>query len=109
MTVERYLAGFQEEKGQGSVRWFGTFWLGATRFVPGLTGLDSEIRFGAGVGLGVKKFFSRNVGVRLETRALYTLVSSEGGVACANGTCLFAFSGSSFWQGDVGGGLILAF
>ena len=27
--------GFQEEKGEGKVRWFGTVWFGATRFVPG--------------------------------------------------------------------------
>jgi len=26
-----------------------------------------------------------------------------------NGTCLFAFSGKGLWQGDVSGGLILAF
>ena len=56
VTIERYLAGFQEEKGEGNVRWFGTVWLGATRFVPGLGGFDSETKFGAGVGLGVKTF-----------------------------------------------------
>jgi hypothetical protein len=109
ITIERYLAGFQEEKGTGNVRWFGTVWLGATRFVPGISGFDSETKFGGGVGLGVKTFFSKNVGLRLEARGLYTLVSGEGGVACVNGACLFAFSGSSLWQGDVGGGLILAF
>lgn len=111
ITIERYLAGFQEEKGEegGRVRWFGTVWLGATRLVPGLSGYDSETRFGGGVGLGVKTFLAKNVGLRFEARALYTLVSGSGGVLCANGTCLFAFSGNGLWQGDVGGGLILAF
>jgi hypothetical protein len=110
VTVERYLAGFQEEKGPDeSVRWFGSVWLGATRFVPGLAGYDSETKFGGGVGLGVKTFFGRNVGLRLEARGFYTLVNSEGGVACANGSCLFAFSGNGLWQGDVSAGLILAF
>jgi opacity protein-like surface antigen len=109
VTIERYLAGFQEEKGEGKARWFGTVWLGATRFVPGQSGFDSETRFGGGVGLGVKTFLAKNVGLRFEARGLYTLVSGSGGVFCTNGSCLFAFSGSSLWQGDVSGGLILAF
>lgn len=110
VTVERYLAGFQEEKGPTeSVRWFGSVWLGATRFVPGLDGYDAETKFGGGVGLGVKTFFGQNVGLRLEARGFYTLVKGEGGMACANGTCLFAFSGNGLWQGDVSAGLILAF
>jgi hypothetical protein len=108
VTIERYLAGFQEEKGKGTARWFGTVWLGATRFVPG-SGFDAATKFGAGVGLGVKTFFGKNVGLRLETRGYWTLVSGEGGVACVNGNCLFAFSGTGLWQGDVNGGLILAF
>ena len=109
VTIERYLAGIQEEKGEENVRWFGTFWLGATRFVPGLSGYDAETRFGGGVGLGVKSFFSKNVGLRLEARGFYTLVKGEGGVFCVNGNCLFAFSGSGLWQGDLSGGLIFAF
>ncbi len=109
VTIERYMGGFQEEKGEGNVRWFGTVWFGATRFVPGLGGFDSETKFGAGVGLGVKTFPAKNVGLRLEARGFYTLVKGEGGAFCASGTCLFAFSGTGLWQGDVSAGLILAF
>jgi hypothetical protein len=109
VTIERYLAGFQEEKGEGNVRYFGTFWLGATRFVPGLHGFGSESRFGGGVGLGVKTFPVKNVGLRFEARGFYTLVKSEGGAFCSNGECLFAFAGTGLWQGDVSAGLILAF
>jgi hypothetical protein len=110
VAIERYFAGIQEEKRQGDrVLWFGTLWLGATRFAPGLAGFDSEVRFGGGVGLGAKIFLARNVGLRLEGRALYTLVGGGGGVLCASGNCLFVFSGSGLWQGDVGAGLILAF
>ena len=110
VTIERYLAGFQEEKGQGgNVRWFGTIWFGATRFVPGLAGYDATTKFGAGIGLGVKTFFSKNVGLRLEARGFYTLVKGDSGSLCANGQCLIVFSGTGLWQGDVNGGLILAF
>jgi hypothetical protein len=111
VTIERYLAGIQEEKGEegARVRWFGTFWLGATRFVPGPGGYDPVTKFGGGVGLGVKTFLADHVGLRFEGRAFYTLVKGEGGFACVNGACLFAFSGSGLWQGDVSAGLILAF
>jgi hypothetical protein len=79
------------------------------RFVPGAGEYDSVTKFGGGVGLGVKTFFAKNVGLRLEGRAFYTLVKGEGGAFCVNGSCLFAFSGSGLWQGDVSAGLILAF
>ena len=34
---------------------------------------------------------------------------TDGGTFCAGGTCVFAFSGQGCLQGDVSGGLILAF
>jgi hypothetical protein len=74
-----------------------------------VAGYDSATKFGAGVGLGVKSYFSKNIGLRLEARGFWTLVQGEGGVACVNGDCLFAFSGSGLWQGDFSGGLIIAF
>jgi len=109
LTVERYMAGFQEEKGEGPSHWFGTLLLGATRFVPALPGSSGTTRFSAGVGLGVKGFFSKNVGIRLEGRAFFTSVTSDAGLVCVDGQCLFRFSGSGLWQGDVSAGLILAF
>jgi opacity protein-like surface antigen len=109
VTTERYLAGFQEEKGEGNVKWFGTVWFGATRFIPGQADLGSETKFSAAVGMGVKTFPVKNVGLRFEARGFYTLVKGEGGAFCANGSCLFAFSGTGMWQGDVTGGLIIAF
>jgi len=108
VTMDRYLIGIQQEKGSAQLRCHGTFYLGATRFVPG-AGFDSTTKFTGGVGLGFKAFFTRNVGLRVEARGFYTLVQSNGGVACVNGECLFAFSGSGLWQGDIGGGLVLAF
>lgn len=110
MTVERYLAGFQEEKGEdGPTRVFGTLLFGATRFVPALPGSSGTTRFTGGLALGVKSFFSKNVGLRLEARGFFTSVKGSAGLACVNGSCLFAFSGSGLWQGDLSGGLILAF
>lgn len=110
VTIERYLAGFQEEKGEGgNVRWFGSAWFGATRFVPDIGGFDATTKFGAGVGLGVKTFLTKNVGLRFEARGFFTLVRGDSGSFCSNGECLVVFSGTGLWQGDVSGGLILAF
>jgi hypothetical protein len=109
MTIERYMVGIEEEKGEGSVKVFGTILAGATRFVPGFEDAGSELYFSAGLSLGVKSFFTRNVGLRLEGRAFYTVVDGGGEAFCGAGQCFFSFSGSGIWQGDVSGGLILAF
>jgi len=110
VTIERYLAGFQEEKGEGgNVRWFGSVWFGATRFVPDQGGVDPVTKFGAGVGLGVKTFLTKNLGLRFEGRGFFTLVKGDSGSFCSNGECLVVFSGTGLWQGDVSAGLILAF
>jgi hypothetical protein len=109
VTVERYMIGLEEEKGEGSVKFYGVLLLGATRFVPGFEDAGSEIDFTGGLALGVKSFVSKNIGIRLEARGFYTAVKSGGDVFCGAGTCFFSFSGSGIWQGDVNGGLILAF
>jgi len=109
VRVERYMVGFMEEKGEGSVKYFGVLLLGATRFVPGDGNLSSDTRLAGGLGLGVKTFFSKNVGLRFEGHAFYTSVSAEGGVFCTAGRCLFRYSGRGIWEGDVAAGLIIAF
>ncbi len=109
ITIERYMVGLEEEKGEGSVKVFGVLLAGATRFVPAFADASSEMYFSAGLSLGVKSFLTRNVGLRFEGRAFYTRVGGGGGVFCTAGQCLFSFSGSGIWQGDVSGGLIIAF
>jgi len=109
ITVERYMVGLEEEKGEGSVKAFGTILAGATRFVPDFADASPEFYFSAGLSLGVKSFFTRNVGLRLEGRAFYTVVDGGGEAFCGPGQCLFSFSGSGLWQGDLSGGLIIAF
>ena len=109
-VVERYMVGIQEEpETDGPFRFFGVALLGATRLVPGLSGIDSELRFAAGLALGTKVPASGRFALRLEARGFYTVVDSGGAVFCTNGTCLFKFSGSGIWQGDVTAGVVLRF
>jgi hypothetical protein len=109
VKIERLMVGLQEEKGEGSVKWFGTLLVGATRYTPGDGTLSDDTRFSAGLGLGVKSFFTKNVGLRLEGHAFYTLVESDGGVFCTAGFCAFSYSGRGIWQGDLEAGLVIAF
>jgi hypothetical protein len=109
VTVERYMGGIVEEKGEGRTRFFGVGLGGVTRFVPGLPGFDSKARFTLGVGLGVKQFLSDHFGLRAEARGFYTFTETDGGVFCQGGTCLFVFGGHGLWQGDVSGALVLRF
>jgi hypothetical protein len=110
LNVERYMGGIVEEKGEGRTRFFGVALGGITRFAPGLGGFDSESRFTLGVGLGLKHFLSHHFGLRTELRGFYTFTEVNGGVFCSGGgTCLFVFGGHGLWQGDVSGGVILAF
>ena len=109
-TVERYMVGISEEpETDGPFSFFGVALLGATRLVPGLSGTDSELRFAVGLSLGTKVPARSRIGLRLEARGFYTVVDSGGAVYCTNGTCLFRFSGSGIWQGDVTAGVVFRF
>jgi hypothetical protein len=108
LTVERYMAGVREEKGEGPWRLVGVFLVGATRFAPGFSGFGSDTRFTASLGLGGKFFLSKRFGLRAEARGYYVVVES-GGAALCSGSCVFFYSSSGLWQGDVTAGVILAF
>ena len=106
--VERYMIGIVEEKGDPKTRYFGVFLAGLTRFAPGFDGYDSDVRGTLGLSLGIKRALSDNFGLRVEGRGFFVSVNSGGGLICS-GSCLFVFRGSGLWQGDVSGGVTIAF
>lgn len=107
LTVDYYQAGILQEVGNPSARWYISALLGATRFTP--KSFDSESHFSASIGGGLKFFLSKRLGLRFDGRAHATFVGGSSGAFCANGNCVFLYSGSTFWQGDFTGGLLLAF
>jgi hypothetical protein len=107
VALERYLAGFQEELPWGRTRAFGTFLLGATRFAP--AGSNDEWRFTVGLGLGVKVPLSARVGLRFEARGYYTPITVDGVTVCGAGGCVFKYSGSGTFQGDITAGVLFGF
>jgi hypothetical protein len=107
LAVERYLAGVQQEKEVGRGRFLGVALFGLTRVVP--DGLGADERFTVALGLGLKWPLTKHLGLRVDARGYYAIVSSGGGTACVNGSCLFVFGSSGVWQGDITAGLAWTF
>ena len=107
-VVERYMAGIVEEpERDGPLKFFGVGLLGATRLAPGLAGADSDWKFAVGLSLGLKVLPTTRLGFRFEARGFCTIVEAGSAFYCTGGTCLFRFSGSGIWQGDLTAGLVL--
>lgn len=107
LAVEYYQAGVLQEVGNPGARWYIGLLLGATRFAP--KSFDSETYFSGSIGGGLKFFPAKRMGLRFDARGYATFVSGSAGAFCSNGRCVFAYEGSTFWQWDFTGGLILAF
>lgn len=107
LSVERYLAGVRQEKDVGRGRFLGVALLGLTRVVP--NGLGADERFTVALGLGLRWPLTRHLGLRADARGYYAMVSSGGGTACVNGSCLLVFGSSGVWQGDITAGLTWTF
>jgi len=82
---------------------------GATRFSPNAPGLDSDTNFSLGLTGGVKLFLTKNIGVRLEARAIATQVDSDSAVFCNNGSCRIFYEGDFMWQYMANAGIVIAF
>lgn len=93
---------------------FISFSLGATHYNPTASNfagfaISDEWRFSTILGGGVKALFSEHVGVRAQGRLLATFLNSGGGMWCGGGGCSLGVFGTGVLQGEVSGGLVLAF
>ena len=107
VDVVRYMAGVRGDTVAGRFRAFGSFMLGATRFVP--AGSEGETWFTIGMGIGAKTTVASHVGFRFEARGYYTPVSISGRVFCGGYACLVDYTGSGMFQGDASAGVFFAF
>jgi hypothetical protein len=72
-------------------------------------GGGSSTRVAAVAGLGAKVFPNPSIGLRFDARAFFTFVNSSGGFFCGTGGgCGVSYSGSVFFQMDLGGGVVIA-
>ena len=82
--------------------------LGITHLDPDRAALSSEDRFSFGIGGGVKYFFTKHLGLRLDGRALATILNSNSAIFCSGG-CAISVQGSALWQFEGNLGVIFAF
>ena len=107
MTVDEFMLGGIYEHSWGRLRETVTVLLGATLFSPESS--SSEVRFGLGLGVGVKYFLLKNLALRADLRGYCTVVESDSAFISTGGVTVVYFSGSTIWQGEISGGLTLSF
>ena len=84
--------------------------VGASRFDPRESGLDTETYFAFSAGGGIKLLPNKRLGLRLEGRLFGTLVDGGTSIFCQGGagaTCSFQTSGTVLWQWQLSAGLIV--
>jgi hypothetical protein len=106
-TIDHWLGGGLQELGNGRVRPFLTGLIGLTRYAAGG---DSEIRFAAAGGGGVKVFPGSPIGLRLDGRVFATLVDAGGSASvCGGGGCFVALHLEMVWQAEFTTGIVFSF
>ncbi len=107
VLVDEFQFGGIYEAGQGRLRETVSALVGATVFSPEHG--DTDARFSFNFGVGVKYFLLKNLALRADLRGYCTVVESEGAFISIGGRTVAYFSGSSIWQGEISGGITLAF
>lgn len=86
------------------VRPYVGFGLGVSQFRPDGSDFDDETEFSFGFMGGYKIRMTERVGLRLDFRALGTVVDSDSRIFCSGG-CVVRWESSMFWQYDATLGL----
>jgi opacity protein-like surface antigen len=108
LTIDYYHIGGVYMLEGDTVRPFVSGTLGLTRMDPKRSDLTTENRFSLGLGGGAKFFLSKNVGVRLDVRGIFTALSSDTAIFCSGG-CAVRVTSSGFLQAELGAALLLRF
>lgn len=104
-TVDHWQGGGLQEYGYGRARPFVTGVLGLTRYAGNG---DSEWRFTAGAGGGVKIFPVDHIGVRLDGRVFATFVDADAtALACVHQQCLIRVHLDIVWQAEFTAGIVV--
>jgi hypothetical protein len=116
LEITHVHAGIAAQWGDGQVQPFAAFSLGVAQLDIDLPGADTEDRFSASMGGGVKIYFTDHIGLRLEGRGFWTGLDDNGSNTCSGRNCScdrfgdctgWDDSGISQLEGTVG--LIVAF
>jgi hypothetical protein len=94
------------------VRPFLSAGIGGSHMSPDAAGLDSDTYWSFSIGTGLEILPSQRVGLRLEARALGTLVDPDGDLFCVSGAgavCAFRIDGDVLWQLHAFAGVVIRF
>ena len=87
--------------------------IGASRFEPGLSGVDGETFFAFSIGAGLQIRPDDRFGIRLEARGYGTLLNSESDLFCqsdpAGAICVVHVEGTVLWQFQAFAGFVFRF
>ena len=111
LDIEYYQIGGVAEYTQDTYTPYLVGTIGAARFSPS-GDLDSETRFAATLGGGVKWFVSKNIALKFEGRGFISIFDSNTDVFCVSSggaTCRFRVSGSVVWQLEANAGVVIRF
>jgi hypothetical protein len=108
VSIEYFQGGAQFEMETGDFRPFAAFTLGATLFNPANEDINSEWRFSFTFAGGIKYYFIKNVGVRLQWRFLLPVYFGGGALFCGERGCGAVISGNTLLlQYDLTAGLVI--
>jgi hypothetical protein len=82
--------------------------IGMTRMVPKRSDLTTENRLSLSLGGGAKFFFTKSVGLRVDVRAIYTMLNADTAVFCSGG-CTIRVRSNGFVQTEAGAALLMRF
>jgi hypothetical protein len=103
VDLDYYQVGLMYNWGRGQVNPFFGASLGIARIQPKFTALPAENHFAGTLAGGVKIFFSRNVGLRLEARGYWSNIDTGINTGGHRSN-----SNEALYQGEGSAGLILA-
>jgi hypothetical protein len=109
-TQEYWMFGILKEVDMDQLRPFGGILLGWTTIRPKESAYQNASKFSVGLEGGVKYFFNDIVGIMAHARLLLPVQWVGAGFSIGTGGVGAGLStGSTIIQGDIGGGLIIAF
>ncbi len=107
VAVEYYQIGGLGGMPRDNIFPFGSFTLGATRYVPKGSRYGDQWKFSIIPGLGAKFYLHERFGLRVQGRLPITFVTAGGGLWCGGYGCSASVGGSGLLQIDVSAGFMI--
>jgi opacity protein-like surface antigen len=109
LTIDYYhVGGLYLLPAEGPMHPFVSGTVGLTRMAPKRADLTTENRLSLSLGGGARFYFSGNVGLRFDVRAIYTMLNADTSVFCSGG-CTIRVRSNGFVQAEAGAAMLVRF